>query len=86
MENIILSKKLEYELRWLYDAYTRGSKGLMYIPTADDDTLPKKSFIRLKRLVSKNMAIYVGDTCGHPTYSITKKGIEYAHTHTLPKV
>ena len=76
-----LSSKLEYELKALYDAYTRGSQGLIYIPTAEEGTWPKKSFIRLKRLVAKNMALYICETLGKPVYAITTEGIQYIHAN-----
>lgn len=70
-----ISKKLEHELCRLYDAYAAGSLGVLYYPAAGDDTLPKKAFIRVKRLTKLGYAEYFGETIGHPVYKITAYGI-----------
>lgn len=72
-----LSKKLEHELRRLYDAYTAGSLGVLYYPAAGEDTPPKKAFIRVKRLARMGYAECQGMTLGHLTYNITSYGLSH---------
>ena len=76
-----ISKKLKYELCRLNDAYTAGSRGVLYYPAAGDDTPPKKAFIRVKRLSKMGLAQRIGDTLGHPTYCITPYGLTILHSN-----
>lgn len=80
-----LSPKLEHELRWLFKSYAAGSQGNLYYPNTSEDTPTKKSYIRVKRLAKLGYAKSDGFCIGHPVYSITELGIQYALAKKLPK-
>ena len=77
-----LSKKLKHELCRLYDAYAAGSLGVLYYPASEEDSPPKKAFIRVKRLARLGYAEYQGETLGHPTYGITSYGVKTLQQQT----
>lgn len=70
-----INDKLLAQLHWLFKTHRAGSRGLLYSTLGNEDSVPYKALIRVKRLCKKGLAEYVGTSQGLPVYKITQEGI-----------